>query len=140
MIVKQVKLSSKDKERLARLKGKTGIKNWNVLCRWAICFSLSDPAIPQDQELLYDDSSDITWNIFGGEYEGIYELLIKERCKKDGLGTDAKSLEKYFKLHLNRGISYLSGTNVIRNINDLYQLTKIAVAAEEIETMKGNQK
>lgn len=31
MIVKQVKISNQSKERLSRLKGKTGIKNWNIL-------------------------------------------------------------------------------------------------------------
>ena len=30
MVVKQIKLSSQSKDRLGRLKGKTGIKNWNV--------------------------------------------------------------------------------------------------------------
>lgn len=33
MITKQIKLSNQSKDRLSRLKGKTGIKNWNVLCR-----------------------------------------------------------------------------------------------------------
>ena len=33
MIVKQIRLSTAAKEKLARLKGKTGIQNWNVLCR-----------------------------------------------------------------------------------------------------------
>ena len=31
MIVKQIKLSNAAKDKLARLKGKTGIQNWNVL-------------------------------------------------------------------------------------------------------------
>jgi DNA sulfur modification protein DndE len=35
MIIKQVRLSQQAKDQLARLKGKTGIKNWNILCRWA---------------------------------------------------------------------------------------------------------
>ncbi len=34
MIIKQIKLTNVSKDRLGRLKGKTGIKNWNVLCRW----------------------------------------------------------------------------------------------------------
>ena len=40
MIIKQIKLSNAAKDKLSRLKGKTGIQNWNVLCRWAFCFSL----------------------------------------------------------------------------------------------------
>ena len=48
MIVKQVKISNQSKERLSRLKGKTGIKNWNILCRWALCYSLSEHTVPTD--------------------------------------------------------------------------------------------
>ena len=42
MIIKQVRVSQQAKDQLSRLKGKTGIKNWNVLCRWALCYSLSE--------------------------------------------------------------------------------------------------
>ena len=45
MIIKQIKLSNQSKDRLSRLKGKTGIKNWNVLCRWALCYSLGENTI-----------------------------------------------------------------------------------------------
>jgi len=37
MIMKTVRLSQSSKDQLSRLKGKTGIKNWNILCRWALC-------------------------------------------------------------------------------------------------------
>ena len=46
MIVKHFKLSQPEKDRLIRIKAKTGIQNWNVLCRWALCWSLSEPSIP----------------------------------------------------------------------------------------------
>ena len=48
MIIKQVRLSQQAKDQLSRLKGKTGIKNWNILCRWALCYSLSEKTIPND--------------------------------------------------------------------------------------------
>ena len=37
MIIKQIKLSNQSKDKLSRLKAKTGIKNWNILWRWALC-------------------------------------------------------------------------------------------------------
>lgn len=52
MVVKQIKLSSQAKDRLGRLKGKTGIKNWNVLCRWAFCYSLGEYSMPTDVPLM----------------------------------------------------------------------------------------
>lgn len=122
MIVKQLKLSNQSKDRLSRLKGKTGIQNWNVLCRWALCFSLSEDTIPTDMEIPADSNVEISWHTFAGENHEIYEALIRARCLKDGLPTDGDTLEKYFKLHLNRGIAYLSGTNVIKSIDDLIKL------------------
>lgn len=122
MFLKQIKLSSVSKDRLARLKGKTGISNWNILCRWALCYSLKENTIPTDVPIPADSNVEMSWYTFGGEYSDIYEALIKAWCKNNNLGTDDETLAKYFKLHLERGIAYLSGTNFIKNIDDLLML------------------
>lgn len=51
MIIKQIRLSNQAKEKISRLKGKTGIKNWNVLCRWAFCYSLYENTIPGNVQI-----------------------------------------------------------------------------------------
>lgn len=130
MIIKQIRLSNQAKDKLSRLKGKTGIQNWNVLCRWALCFSLSEKTIPADNELPQDSNLEMSWLTFAGENYEIYEALVKMRCENDGLPTDDETVAKYFRLHLNRGISYLSGTNVIKNIDDLFGLVE-AVEGKE---------
>lgn len=122
MIVKQVIISNNSKDKLSRLKGKTGIQNWNILCRWALCFSLSEKSVPQDLEPIENSNVEMSWQTFAGENLEIYEALIRARCIEDGLPTDEESLAKYFKLHLNRGVSYLSGTNVIKSLDDLINL------------------
>jgi DNA sulfur modification protein DndE len=122
MIVKQIKLPNQSKDRLSRLKGKTGIQNWNTLCRWALCFSLSEDTLPTDFELPSDSNVEMSWLTFTGENHEIFEALVRARCIKDGLPTDDETLAKYFKLHLNRGIAYLSGTNVVKSIEDLIDL------------------
>lgn len=124
MIVKQIRLSTQDKEKLSRLKGKTGIQNWNVLCRWALCFSLSEPSVPIDMEQPTDSNLEMSWGTFGGDNDKVYEALIKARCVRDKLPTDQATLAKYFKLHLSRGIAYLSGTNMIRTLDDLLLLVE----------------
>ena len=48
MIIKQVRVSQQAKDQLSRLKAKTGIKNWNILCRWALSYSFSENTIPTD--------------------------------------------------------------------------------------------
>ena len=119
MIIKQIKLSNAAKDKLSRLKGKTGIQNWNVLCRWAFCFSLKEGTIPTDIEINSDSNVEMSWLTFAGEYHELYEALIKEWCIENDLGTDNYTIAKYFKLHLERGIGYLSGTNFVKDIKDL---------------------
>lgn len=119
MIIKQIKLSNAAKDKLARLKGKTGIQNWNVLCRWAFCFSLKEGTIPTNININSDSNVEMSWLTFAGEYHELYEALIKEWCLENDLGVDNDTLAKYFKLHLERGIGYLSGTNFVKDIKDL---------------------
>ena len=124
MIVKQIRLSIQDKDKLSRLKGKTGIQNWNVLCRWALCCSLREKSVPIDMPFVEESNVEISWMTFGGENYKIYEALIKARCIRDGLGTDDATLVKYFYLHLSRGLAYLSSTNYIRSLEDLLALAQ----------------
>ena len=119
MIIKQIRLSNTAKDKLSRLKGKTGIQNWNILCRWAFCFSLKEGTIPTDIEIKSDSNVEMSWLTFAGEYHEIYEALIKEWCIENKLGLDDDTIAKYFKLHLERGIGYLSGTNFVKDIKDL---------------------
>ena len=122
MIIKQIKLSNQSKDKLSRLKGKTGIKNWNILCRWALCYSLKEDPIPPDILIIQDSNLEMSWFTFGGEDSDLYEALIIAWCKSKGLPLDNDTVSKYFKLHLERGISYLSGTNFIKNLDDLLKL------------------
>lgn len=122
MVIKQVKVSHTCKEQLSRLKGKTGITNWNVLCRWALCYSLSEKTIPTDLPFQNEDGVEMSWLTFGGEYYEIYESLIKAWCLKMDLPLDEETVSKYFRLNLERGIAHLSGTKFILKVEDLVQL------------------
>lgn len=122
MIVRQIRLSNRAKERLSRLKGKTGIKNWNVLCRWAYCYSLKENTIPTTENIDGDSNVEMSWYTFAGEYSDLYEALIIAWCKKMDIPTDNETMAKYIKMHIERGISYLSGTNFIKDLDDLLNL------------------
>jgi len=123
MIVKQIKLSQQSRDHLARLKGKTGIKNWNVLCRWALCYSLSEKTIPTDIPIASDSNLEMSWYTFAGEYSDLYDALMKAWCLSMNLPTDEGTLAKYFKLNLERGIAHLCGTGFIKSIDDLLNLS-----------------
>lgn len=119
MICKQFKLSQPEKEKLIRIKSRTGIQNWNILCRWALCWSLKEESIPGGIDPQSDSNVEMSWITFAGEYHEIYEAIIRQRCINDGLGDSPETLLKYFRLHLNRGINHYSSRDVLRNIQDL---------------------
>jgi DNA sulfur modification protein DndE len=123
MTLKQVRLSAQAKEQLIRLKTRTGIGQWNVLCRWALCLSLRQPTPPTPLEVVADSNVEMSWQVFGGEAQELYLALLKERCERDGLGTGDDVLARQFRLHLHRGISYLATPHAVRSIADLVRLT-----------------
>jgi DNA sulfur modification protein DndE len=119
MFLESIKLSQRAKEQLVQLKRRTGIKNWNVLCRWAFVASLSEPSIPPKAKIPADSSVEMSWRVFGGELADVYAAITKMRCIQDGLGTDSETLALYFRLHLHRGLGYLFADKSLRSVKDL---------------------
>jgi len=119
MPLEHIKLSEKARDRLVKLKRVTGIQHWNILCRWAFCTSLAEPAIPSPTKIPADSSVEMTWKVFGGAYEELYLALLRQRCAQDGLGTSDDVLSLQFRLHLHRGIGYLAAEKQLKTIADL---------------------
>jgi DNA sulfur modification protein DndE len=124
MFIESFKLSQQAKDQLIRIKRNTGIEHWNVLCRWGFCLSLREPTPPAIQKIPSDSNLEMTWKVFGGDYQLVYEALLKERCLQDGLAIDDEALALQFKLHLHRGISYLFGIKELRRIINLLEMVK----------------
>lgn len=122
MAVEHIRLSQKAKDQLVKLKRVTGIGHWNVLCRWAFCLSLAEQSIPPAAKIPADSNVEMSWKVFGGRYADLYMALLKERCVRDGLGTDSEMLAQQFRLHLHRGISYLAANKSLRKVDDLVAL------------------
>ena len=78
--------------------------------------------MPTDITIPSDSNVEMSWYTFAGEYSEIYEALIKAWCLDMNLAIDDETVSKYFKLHLERGIAHLSGTNFIKNLEDLLNL------------------
>src|ERR1700722_6730016 len=110
------------RDQLIRLKTRTGITQWNILCRWALCVSLRQAAPPTPIDIPSDSNVEMTWQVFGGEAQELYLALLKERCERDGLGTSDEVLSRQFRLHLHRGISHLATPHAIKSIGDLVRL------------------
>lgn len=124
MSIKQIRLSNQAKDQLIRLKTKTGIQQWNILCRWAFCLSLNEPTPPTPIDIPADSNVEMTWHVFGGEHHELYLALLKQRCLRDRLDISSETLSRQFRLHLHRGIGYLATPNRIKSIADLVVLGK----------------
>lgn len=122
MSIDHIKLSQTAKDQLIRLKRKTGIEHWNVLCRWAFCVSLAEDSIPPIAKIPADSNVEMSWKVFGGQHAELYLALLKERLLRDDLPVDAETLGVQFRLHLHRGIAYLAGNRSLSKIDDLIRL------------------
>ncbi|MDF7798517.1 DNA sulfur modification protein DndE [Pontiellaceae bacterium B1224] len=115
MSLETVRISDKAKYQLIKVKQKTGIEHWNVLCRWAFCLSLADESIPSPAKIPLDSNVEMTWRVFGGEHHELYLALLKHRCQCDNKGATTEELTTQFKLHLHRGIGMLLSSQLTNN-------------------------
>lgn len=120
-MIEQVRLSAKAKDQLVKLKRHTGIKNWNVLCRWAFCVSLAESSRPAESQIPSDSNVEMTWKVFAGQHEELYTELLRQRCREDDVDLDDERVNRHFRTHLHRGIGYLSADRNIRSISAFVQ-------------------
>jgi DNA sulfur modification protein DndE len=107
-VIDHIRVSQQARDQLLKLKRATGLKNWNVLCRWALCKSLAEPSVPAPAKIPADSTVEMTWRVFAGDHEELYWAILKARCLRDGLGVDDETIGMQFRLHLHRGIGYLA--------------------------------
>ncbi len=120
-MIETIRLSERGRQQLLTLKRYTHVQNWNVLCRWAFCLSLREESVPPDEDIPADSSVEMTWRTFAGTNENVYWALLLTRAKTDGVEPTLPALNRYFRLHLHRGISYLA-SGQIRSVRDLLAL------------------
>lgn len=104
--IDSIKLSEKQKQQLIRLKRKTGIENWNVLCRWALCLSLAEDSPPPVEAIPADSNVEMNWKVFAGEYAEVYLAVLREAFQQQSAHLDGVHFADFAKLHLNRGIGF----------------------------------
>jgi DNA sulfur modification protein DndE len=123
MPLEHIRLSRSARDQLITLKRRTGISHWNVLCRWAFCRSLAEPAPPPVTRLPADSNVEMTWKVFAGTHGDELWALLRQRCHADALPLDDETLAAQFRLHLHRGIGYLVGDPRVTDIAGLVSLT-----------------
>lgn len=122
MSIDNIRVVESDRDLLVRLKRHTGIKNWNVLCRWAFCLSLADPNPTSVDPAGTWSNIEMTWKVFSGVYSDVYRALLRQRVFEDGLQLSEDSLEREFNRHLHRGIGHLANISTKPTLHDLLSL------------------
>jgi DNA sulfur modification protein DndE len=115
------RVSEPAKEQLIQLKRWTGIKQWNVLCRWALCASLAERTAPTPAPLPPMSNVEMSWAVFAGPLGDVLWALLRQRSLQDTGEVSDDAVVECFKLHLHRGIAHLHGER-IRSIEDLHAL------------------
>lgn len=119
-----VRITQQAKDQLVKLKRITGIKQWNVLCRWALCASLADESPPLVRMVRPDSNVEMTWKVFAGPLDAELEALLLDRLATGNEGFE--SLPDLLAAHLHRGIGQLSGElRLGGDVRDLIHLIEI---------------
>lgn len=104
--IENVRVSQRGKEILIKLKRNTGIEHWNVLCRWALCASLTRGSKPPKIKGVVESNVEMSWRTFAGPQSEIYTALVRHNAELHGINVDQDgALSDYFRAHLERGIS-----------------------------------
>ena len=121
LTIDNLKTSTNLKNSLTRIKTNTGIANWNVICRWALCLSLKQTSLPRevDEKL---DGVEIDYDILVGKNKTIYTQLLINNLISHKVEIDKKNLTKYLYAHVNRGVNIIY-TNKLKDISGLFKLT-----------------
>ena len=117
-----LKTSTNLKNFLTRIKTNTGIANWNVICRWALCLSLKQTSLPRevDEKL---DGVEIDYDILVGKNKTIYTQLLINNLITHKVEINKRNLTKYLNAHVNRGANIIY-TNKLKDISGLFKLTE----------------
>jgi DNA sulfur modification protein DndE len=115
--IQVVRVSEKGKEALQRLKNRTKINNWNVLCRWALCQSLALDTRPPIWVTTAESNIEMDWKTFAGDQSFILAGLIRLRAIKEDVDLgDANAVASHFRAHLERGISAIQNAKKIEDL------------------------
>lgn len=74
-----IRLTSSERELLVRVKKKTGIESWNVLCRWSLILGLSEKMLPMRKSVEKRDAVEIKWDTFSGKWSDVLSAAIQLR-------------------------------------------------------------
>jgi len=118
-----VRISSRGREILIKLKRYTGIGQWNTLCRVAYCYSLAIATEPTQSPEKGDIALEIEWATFAGPIRT--ELAALTVARATAAAVTDQDIARYVRSHLERGLSAL------QNVRSVAELANIAAGKSQ---------
>ena len=114
--VETVRIGKQAREILTKIRRRTGLERWNDISRAAFCRSLANERLPSYNTTRTETALEIEWKTFSGELSDELSALFWIRARKDSINCHENSeVSKYFRAHVERGISSLQNTKEIRH-------------------------
>ncbi len=123
-----VRLTATERDLLLKIKRRTGIDSWNVICRWALTLGLreNNPYIRKTHEKR--DAIEIKWETFAGKQSEILLALVLISFNAQKTITQDSLLPDFFYSRLEDGIRAIctSLDSNLKNLNSLIRFDQIA--------------
>ena len=108
--IETVRLSAESRDKLIQLKRITGVKHWNVLCRWALCLSIPINVKPQVRKTSEKSQIEMTWGTFAGENSDVYSAIVITGWKRAQNECPSLRLNDFIHSCIDHGIGILLKT------------------------------
>ena len=118
--LKRVRFCKEADSWLRTLKSRTGITP-NLLCRLGYCLSLEEMSLPEPAKYPEDSAREINRYTLLGEYDALYEALLRQRLADAGITPTSETFDEQFHAHMNRGVMLLAAR--MKTLADLDQLS-----------------
>lgn len=103
-----IRLSASEKDLLSRIKRKTCVDSWNVLCRWALTIGLSTDLNELARSQEKRDAIEIRWDTFTGRWSDVISASVLAAHHAYAGGNRHISVCEFIQMVLAKGIRILA--------------------------------
>lgn len=103
-----VRLSASEKDLLSRIKRRTSVESWNVLCRWALAVGLSSNLKHLTRSQEKRDAVEIRWDTFAGRWADVISASVRTAHHSYVSDDQPISLGDFIQMVLAKGIRILA--------------------------------
>jgi DNA sulfur modification protein DndE len=121
-----IRLSASEKDLLIRIKRKTGIASWNVLCRWGLLLGINESNALRAPTQEKRDAIEIRWDTFAGRYSNFLTSCITLAHSNAHSKGVVLSVGDFINTSLSIGIKMLASQCHTRGLKALSHFTSPA--------------